>query len=165
MLLSGHVRARAGVPLESKGTVGGGKDIALRCRLQEILFYNRRKGGVRIRMGLENPGGIDPALGRDCEFAIAGDEGLARKAVMMKNLIRCQASDARGRTCRAGAGEKDHLALAAFPLSAADTLKRYPGTLYGFKYGRTPWYRDSHICRTEEHADCIRHTQPRCGPA
>jgi len=157
------VRARAGIPLKTKGTVGGRNNGGFRCRLKEILYYNRRKQGMRIRVRLENTRGIDPALGRECEFAIPGNNGLAGTAVMTENLIRCQASDTCRRTCRAGAGKKDHLALAAFSLSSADTLKRYPGMLYGFEYGRIPSYRDPDICGMEDYPGSIRHTLPRRG--
>jgi hypothetical protein len=155
------VRAHAGIPLKTKGTVGGRKNRGFRCRLKEKLYCNRRKRGMRISVRLEDTGGIDPALDRECEFTITGDKGLAGTAVMMENLIRCQTPDARRRTCRAGAGKKDHLALAAFPLSAADTFKRYPSTLYGFEYGRIPRHRDPDICGMEDYAGSIRHTLPR----
>jgi len=157
VLLPGHMRARAGIALKAKGTMGC-KNLGFRCRLQEILHYNGRKGGMRIRVRLEDTGGINPALDRECEFTIIGNEGLAGTAVMMEDLIRCQAPDARGRTCRAGSGKNDHLAFAAFPLSPADTFKRYLSTPYCFEYGRIPWYRDPYICGTEEYAGSIRHT-------
>jgi hypothetical protein len=155
------VRARAGIPLKTKGMVGGRKNRGFRCRLKEIHYYNGRKRSMRISVRLEDTGGINPALDRECKFTITGNEGLAGTAVMMENLIGCQAPDTRRRTCRAGAGKKDYLALAAFPLSTADTFKRYFSTLYGFEYGRIPRYRDPDICGMEDYVGSIRHTLPR----
>jgi hypothetical protein len=135
MLLPGHVRARAGISLETKGTLGLEK-IGFRCRLKEIFRYNRRKRGMKIRVRLKDTGSINPALDRECELTITGNKGLAGTAVIMVHLIRCEALDTFRRARRAGAGKKDHLAFVAFTLSPADTFKWYLSTAYGFKHGR-----------------------------
>jgi hypothetical protein len=116
---------------------------------------------MKIRIRQQDSGSINAALDREGKFAVSGNQGLAGTTVIMENLIRCQTLDARRRTCRAGAGKKDHLALAAFPLSAADTFKRYLSTLYGFEYGRIPRHRDPDICGMEDYVGSIRHTLPR----
>ena len=107
---------------------------ALRCGLQEVIPYDRRECGAGFEEGQQDAGSIDPALDRDGKFAVAGNERLAGTTVMPSDLVRCQAPDARRGTGRGGSGDEDHLALVAFPLSAADALERDPGLPYGFEH-------------------------------
>jgi hypothetical protein len=90
---------------------------------------------MRINMGQKNPGSINPALNRESEFTVPGNEGLAGTAIPAFDFIRCQPPDARGRTCRAGTVQEDDFALVAFPFSPAYTFKGDPGTPYCFEHG------------------------------
>jgi hypothetical protein len=116
---------------------------------------------MRIVMRPQDAGRINPALDRQCKFAVSGNQGLAGTAIISFNLPGSQTFKARGRASRAGAGNKDHPALVAFSLSPADTLKRYPSLPYGFKHRGIFLYRDELIHGKEKYTCRVSHTLPQ----
>jgi hypothetical protein len=131
------------------------------CRQQKILRHDGRKRGVGIIVRLKDTGSIYPALDRKGKFTITGNKRLARTAVLVPDLVRCQAPDTRGGSCSAGTVQEDYLALAAFSFSPADAFKGYFCAPDGFEHRRIHRYGNRYIKGMKEYAGSIRHTLPR----
>jgi hypothetical protein len=116
---------------------------------------------MKIRIRQQDTGSINAALDREGKFTITGNQGLAGTTVITPDFIRRQAFNARRRTCRAGTGQKYHPALVAFPFSATDAFKRYPGMPQGIQHRGI--FRNHHdfIHRMKDNAGGVSHTLPQ----